>query len=115
MGLDLRPLAAIPQQIVELLARGRRPRARAARDGELDRVQRDARISTSSGEPAGSSSPRSIRASRSGVVDQHALAAQHVRHEVVGEDRELVEVAERAGPAPAERGREIAAVICARL
>ena len=28
------------------------------------------------------------------VVDEHAVAAQHVRHQVVGEDRETVEIGE---------------------
>ena len=35
-----------------------------------------------------------MRAARRGVVDEHAVAAEHVGDEVVGEDRERVEVVE---------------------
>ena len=50
-------------------------------------------------------------AARPLVVDEHAVAAQDVGHEVVGEDRQRVEVAElrHAGQ------REVVAAICARL
>jgi hypothetical protein len=46
-----------------------------------------------------------------GVIDQYAVAVQDVRNEVVGEDRQAVEVAELGDPASARS----AGAICARL
>ena len=42
-----------------------------------------------------------------GGVVEHALTAEHVRNQVVREDRQLVEVSETAGTAAIERQREI--------
>ena len=50
-----------------------------------------ARISTSSGESCSISSPASMRR-RAGVELEHAVEPQHVRDEVVGEQRQPVEV-----------------------
>ena len=42
-------------------------------------------------------------------VAEHALHAQHVRDQVVGEERELAEIAECAGATPAEGQRQVGA------
>ena len=91
-------------------ARGSRAARRAAGRGMPVRwascsqaCTAQARISRSA-RPCGSSSPRVDVRGQPGVVAQHAVHAQHVRHEVVGEDRQRVEVAELGQP----RQRQVA-------
>ena len=55
-----------------------------------------ARISTSSGDPCSSRTPSSMRATRSASKLEHAVDAQDVGDEVVGEQREAVEAGRRA-------------------
>ena len=62
--------------------------------------------------PGSSSSPESIRRGQRRVVDEDAVDAQDVRHEVVGEDRRAGRGRRTPRPRPA-RGRS--GTICARL
>ena len=104
-GLVVRGLPAVPEPSVEHARRN----AGAAGD-ELARVQRAgadlgllvARRDQLPGVDAGG---------QLGVVAQHPVHAQHVGHEVVGEDREPVQVGNSATPASARSE----GTICARL
>ena len=93
--LHERALAPRPEQVVEAPRRRAASRAaRTSRPGARRRGAPRARISTSSALPDGISSSALDALGEVGRVEQHAEAAQHVRHQVVGEERELVEVVE---------------------
>ena len=93
--------AAAPEHVVDGgRGRARRARRRAARR----RARAQARISTSSGEPCSSSSPRVDPGDERRVELEHAVDAQHVRDEVVGEQRERGEVARGREPVPVQVG-----------
>ena len=97
--LVARLLPAVPQPRVERCA-APRP-IRCAISSHACTAQ--ARISRSCS-PGGSSSSASMCAASAGVVAQHAVHPQHVGDEVVGEDREPVEVV-RTRPRPRAPGR----------
>ena len=68
-----------------------------------------ARISTSSSEPGSISSPASIRRDETRIVEEDPVEPEHVRHEVVREDRERLDVVEPAEALAAEREPEVGA------
>ena len=106
-GLDLRPLTAIPQQIVEALRAGIDPARAQPLHRALHGVQSDRADLHLLGRARRHELPALDARRQVRVVGEHALAPQHVGHEVVGEDRELAEIAELPPPAAVERGREI--------
>ena len=86
-----------PQRRVDRAAPARPSAATAART----RAPRS-RGSRAPRSPGGSSSPCVDAGRQPGVVAQHAVHAQHVGDEVVGEDREPVEVVELGDPGERE-------------
>ena len=108
-GLVARLAAAVPEHVVDrrrgACRRGRRPaaRPRAARR----RGSRPPRASRARSAP-----PRSIRATRPASKLEDAVEPQHVRDEVVGEQRQAVRGRARARCPTSARS---AAAICARL
>ena len=99
--LVARLAAAVPEHVVDG-GRGRVADARATSSSTACSAQ--ARISTSSGESCSIRVSRSIRPDEVVVEREHAVDAQHVRDEVVGEQRQAVEAGRVGQPGEREVG-----------
>ncbi len=105
--LQLRPLAAVPESIVALPGAERAPGAGGGGDHLLDGVHRRCADLHLLFAPGGEQCSRVDARRQVGIVHEHAVATQDMGDEVVGEDRQPVEIPERSEALAAKGELEI--------